>query len=158
MLETILLGSFFFGSEPEQFLFLLYTIMFIWSSTMRSVSYPPVFAPHVLDVVAASSEACEGCSSEQLVSKKYCGRSIGEVAATCGISLAASVYFDPQRLRLSREFIDGMIDEETKRKIRKKVRHVMSYVLGVTVNFIGDVESWWADQNFLQKDSTETEL
>ncbi len=93
-----------------------------------------------------------------MVSKKYCGRSVGEVAATCGIPIAVSVYFDPQRLRLVPEmFINDMIDDGTKRKIRKKIRSVMSYVLGVTVNFIGDVENWWAAQNSFKADSTATE-
>eukprot|EP00531_Pseudo-nitzschia_arenysensis_P019914 CAMPEP_0116129600 /NCGR_PEP_ID=MMETSP0329-20121206/8007_1 /TAXON_ID=697910 /ORGANISM="Pseudo-nitzschia arenysensis, Strain B593" /LENGTH=134 /DNA_ID=CAMNT_0003623871 /DNA_START=522 /DNA_END=926 /DNA_ORIENTATION=- len=124
------------------------------------------------DVSSSDTAVCEGvgavaatCSSTSyseiistMVSKKYCGRSVGEVAATCGIPIAASVYFDPQRLKhIPEHFVNEMIDEGTKRKIRKKIRSIMSYVLGITVNFIGDVENWWAAQNFFEADSTETE-
>ena len=129
---------------------------------MRSVPDSPIFAPHLLDVAAAaaakeasSSEAiickaagtvAESCTPQMvpsLVAEKYCGKSVGEVAATCGISLAASVYLDPRRFQ--------WMDEGTKRLLRKKLRLAMSHVLGRTVNFIADVENWWASQSFYKQ-------
>ena len=156
MLEILLFGSFFFGNEPEQMLFLLYTLMFIWGSVMRIPSYQPLYAPHVMDVVAAAKSAPDAatCGSAEVTAsacsfttvalrEKFCGRTIGDIAATCGISLAVSAYFDPGRLQIfpSRE------------KARKRLRRTMSYVLGIAVNLISDVEDWWAAQSFIKKDS-----
>jgi len=164
MLEIILFGSFFFANEPEQMLFMLYTLMLIWGAIMRTVSHPPIYAPHVLDVVAAAKAATtcgaveagdSTCSpaitSNQVISlvPKFCGRTIGEIAATCGISLAISAYFDSRRFHA---FPRQWIDEKTKKKFRKQLRNTLSYVLGVTVNFIADVEDWWAAQSFFKKD------
>jgi len=157
MLEILFFGSYFLGNEPEQMLFLLYTLMFIWGSAMRALSYQPLYAPHVLDVVAAAKSASDAatCGSAVEVTasacsfttttlrEKFCGRTIGDIAATCGISLAVSAYFDPGRLRIF----------PSRKKARKRLRRTVSYVLGITVNFISDVEDWWAAQSFYKKDS-----
>jgi hypothetical protein len=166
MLEIILVGSFFFGNEPEQILFMLYTMLFIWGAAMRAVSFP-LFAPHILEVVAAARAAeaatstcgtagATACSSATTtvapeILSKYCGKTVGEIASTCGISLALSAYFDPRRLRVLPRV---WMDKDTKRKIHKKLRLTFSYVLGVAVNMIADVEDWWAAFSFYKKDSS----
>jgi hypothetical protein len=156
MLEILFFGTFFIGNEPEQMLFLLYTLMFIWGSAMRALSIQQLFAPHVLDVVAAAKSASDAatCGSAEATAsacsfttatliEKYCGRTIGDIAATCGIPLAVSAYFDSGRLRIF----------PPRDKARKRLRRTVSYALGITVDFISDVEDWWAAQSFYKKDS-----
>ena len=161
MLETIIFGSFFFGSEPEALLFMLYTILFIWSAALRSTPKEPIVAAHLLDVVATAANnegyateraVCEASSGMEgtcappaisAVTEKYCGRTIGEIAVNCGITLAASVYLDPRRFE--------WIDERSKRIIHKKMRHIWSHAFGRYIDYRADLQGWWAQQSFPRK-------
>ena len=148
MLEIFLLCTYLIGHEPEMILFMLYIVMFIWGSAMRSASYP-VYAPHILDVLkaetaaVAASGATGTAAREMTVEARYCGKTIGDIAATCGISLACSVYFDFRRFRPS----NGWIDPKTKRHYQKKLRLSYSWALGHVVNAVSDVERWWESRS-----------
>lgn len=165
MLETIIFGQFFLGSEPEALLFMLYTFLFIWSAALRSTPKEPIVGAHLLDIVEAATTneayaterplceaSSEGTCAPQIISavtQKYCGRTVGEIAVNCGITLAASVYLDPRRFE--------WIDERSKRIIHKKMWYVWSHGYGKYVNYRADLQEWWDRQRFERKEHSAQE-
>ena len=83
------------------------------------------------------------------MTQKYCGRTVGEIAVNCGITLAASVYLDPRRFE--------WIDERSKRIIRKKMWYVWSHGYGKYVNYRADLQEWWDRQRFERKEHSAQE-
>ncbi len=137
----------------------------MWSAALRSTPKEPIVAAHLLDVLKAAStneayaterDVCEasGAAGEEVcvpqmisaVTEKYCGRSVGEIAVNCGITLAASVYLDPRRFE--------WIDERSKKLIHKKMRHIWSHAFGKYVNYRADLQSWWDQKRFHRKENS----
>ena len=156
MLPILWFISFCFGNEPEAILFMMYIILFIWSHLFKIATYAPTYAPHILDVVAFNSTGSESCAGEitsdgacaasiaqvasSLIKPKYCGKTVGEIAATCGISMAIQGWAKPrERIVPARS---SRFHRKVQNDARRRFRKFMSLSYGTYVNLLEDVFVW----------------
>ncbi|OEU14183.1 hypothetical protein FRACYDRAFT_240715 [Fragilariopsis cylindrus CCMP1102] len=156
----------FATDEPEYALFIIWIL---YSTTIKIFGQPsggpssPVYAPHTLDLILAHATNNSTCNDDptgtcvissssiidgqEQVINKFCGTTIGAIAATCGIKVAYQVFMNSRIvstnniLTFMKYRTNHILDNFLKWAFSYKTfRHFYSNLLGKLINTIYDIE------------------
>lgn len=168
---------FFLDSEPEFALFIIWILYSTTIKIFSQPSGPSSvyqYAPHTLDLIIAQLNNNSTCATtnsydndpttvatgtcvisnsssiidgQQIIINKFCGTTIGAIAATCGIKVAYQVFMN-SRISSTKNIVKFMkyrtnhISNDFLRWAfsYKKFRHFYSYLIGKVINTIYDIE------------------
>eukprot|EP00536_Pseudo-nitzschia_multiseries_P002390 jgi/Psemu1/283689/fgenesh1_pg.31_\ len=158
MLETLLICDFFFDGDPEFILLMMYILLSLLGSFLRSSPFPPVWAPHLMDSTRAVEAAVDNSS-------RYCGDTLGETIANCGVTVAWKAYSKTARHavkriqqnthrrgnahahghghgRRNRNNNSNNSNNPDNQRMQRSLRRVYFEVLGRWINFVEDTKTW----------------